>query len=359
MIVNYNTDTGKLQIPMNKSSKSQIITKDVAKALDKLKNQNISMIETSEELGNVLGYSSDEFFKFAKAADTSGDLISQYKNHMKQAGKETTSFGKGLKSVAGTVGSFALNMGANMLISAGVNALVTAIDNYIHRNEIAVEKGEEAQKAISSAYSKYEGATSTITDLSGQFTDNADEINQTSDAIDGLANKYAELKKGVNTITNENVSLGTDEYQNYLDISNQLASLSPALVSGYDRQGNAILNLSSNASSAASALQEAYDMQRQIAHGEISQNINDTFAGAAAEVEIYSDKNQELQDELNIINEKLEKPKKNQEKIHNQIDDLKTKGSITFDSKDFENSEAIYEDYMKLFRNFVLFCYSL
>ena len=94
---------------------------------------------------------------------------------------------------------------------------------------------------------------------------------QKRDIIDST--DYAPFNKseGVNKFTNENKSLSTEEYQDYLDISNQLAELFPELVSGYDEQGNALLSLGDGAQSATEQLQGLLDVQRQIANTDMAE----------------------------------------------------------------------------------------
>ena len=79
--------------------------------------------------------------------------------------------------------------------------------------------------------------------------------------------------------TNKNISLSSDEYALYLEISNELADLFPQLVSGFDSQGNAMLKLSGNAETATSQLEALIEQERQLADFKISQNLPDQFAG--------------------------------------------------------------------------------
>lgn len=58
----------------------------------------------------------------------------------------------------------------------------------------------------------------------------------------GLVDEYKQLAQGVDITSNRNISLTADEYERFLDISNNLAEKFPELVSGWDNQGNAILD---------------------------------------------------------------------------------------------------------------------
>lgn len=126
--------------------------------------------------------------------------------------------------------------------------------------------------------------------------------------------------------------MSDDDYQSYLDISNQLAEQFPTLISGYDAQGNAILNLGSNASTAASQLMELYNAQMLSSNVEIGKNLNDTFAGIVTQVKEY-------QDEINTWENQIEK---NNDMI-NSIDISPSKisdGLIEFDPNAFGNETA-------------------
>lgn len=82
-------------------------------------------------------------------------------------------------------------------------------------------------------------------------------VREQKDNVDKLTESYEKLSKGVNTATNENLTLSTDDYKEYLDTCNQIADMYPELVSGYDAQGNAILSLKGNVQGLTDAYKEA------------------------------------------------------------------------------------------------------
>lgn len=129
-----------------------------------------------------------------------------------------------------------------------------------------------------------------------------------------MKDRYAELAQGVKQTGNEikNINLTPDEYDEFLSLSNQLADLSPALVSGYDSQGNAILNLSGDVDTITSSLDDFIEKQRELANLEISDNMSDLFAGT-------------LQNSNDIKNEIaiLEKQNQNAEKYRQNLEDIK------------------------------------
>lgn len=95
------------------------------------------------------------------------------------------------------------------------------------------------------------------------YTDNKKQINSQKQTIDELAKSYSELSKGVDPLTNENLSLPTEEYQNYLDVCNKIADVCPEVVSGFDSQGNAILTLKGNVDQLTASYEAAAQANRQ------------------------------------------------------------------------------------------------
>lgn len=160
-------------------------------------------------------------------------------------------------------------------------------ENIINATDTAIKKGEEAQSAFDDIYKGFSQKKSSVLDLAVDVSDNSDDISTTSAAVDALGKKYETLSEGVNKFTNENKSLSTEEYQDYLDISNQLAELFPELVSGYDEQGNALLSLGDGAQSATEQLQGLLDVQRQIANTDMAEDLNTLYNGIMAQDKKY------------------------------------------------------------------------
>lgn len=203
--------------------------------------------------------------------------------------------------------SFGLNLlstGANMVtglvLGAIISTAVSAIDEFIHRQEIAIENGEKARSNISEIADEYNSQVSSLSGLGQKFVDDTSDIETTGDALDSIASKYAELSDGV-SIDNENISLNDDDYQTFLDISNQLADLYPSLVTGYDANGNAIINLGNNASDAAQKLRDLFEAQQLIAHNNIAENIQADYDGMMAQNEVYEDEISTLEKNIDAV----------------------------------------------------------
>ena len=212
-----------------------------------------------------------------------------YNNALKSTLTTTKLMGAAMKVV-----SFAGNMLIGAGISLAVEAAIKGIDNLIHRSEKLIEAGKQADENISNAINSYQEKVSSIQDLGKQVADNPSSINTTAKAIDSLAEKYTKLHLGVKA-DGSNSTLSTDEYSEFLNISNQLADLFPSLKVGTDEQGNALLNLGTNASATARQLQDLVDVQKTLTHSEIVDNANDSYAGMMEQIKDYNNQISDLE----------------------------------------------------------------
>lgn len=219
--------------------------------------------------------------------EKTGNTTSKFSSFTSKAGALVKSFGAGLA-----------NMGMGMLAGLAINGVITLLDNIANYQDNLIQKGEDAKSAIDESMGSFTDTKTSLDNLGKSFSSNADEIKSTGDAIDSIASKYVELSNGVNKLNNENKALSTDEYQSYIDLSNQLAEQFPSLVSGYDAQGNAILNLGLNADSAAVSLQNLYEAQMLSAHVDVGDNIDDVYDGVMAKIDKYESNNADLQNAI-------------------------------------------------------------
>lgn len=123
--------------------------------------------------------------------------------------------------VASVAANAALTMGVSFLISAAIEG----ISSYINRASELADK---------------------IDDVTTSHKQQREELVKNKSDFEDLAKSYVELSKGVDEKTGKNVSLMPDEYDKYQEVVNQIAGMTPSLVSGYDSQGNAILNCAGN-----------------------------------------------------------------------------------------------------------------
>lgn len=235
---------------------------------------------------------------------SAGQALEQYNGHLQNLSKQTSLFTK-VSTTAGNVaksfGASLLNMGAGVLAGMAIQGLVTWIYDMVTATEQAIQKGEEAQKSIQDTFDEFQAGKNSLTSLAKTYSKSTDAIDNQKEAISTLAETYTELRKGVND-AGENISLNDSDYQAYLDISNQLADAYPRLVSGYDEQGNAILNLGTNADEAAQSLMDLYDAQQLTANMEIRENLQNVYDGVIAQVKSQQKELKTLQSEQDKVN---------------------------------------------------------
>lgn len=260
--------------------------------------------------------------------------LENYQSYLNSSAESTSKFStvtskltSGLKGIAGAVGSSLLNFGASMAVMAAITLAAKGIDYLIHYQDKMIEKGEKAKETISNTFDEFSSKKTAVNDLGKQFADSEKDITSTGDAIDSIGKKYTEFKNGIDRSTNKNIGLSDSDYQSYLDLSNQLAEQFPTLVSGYDAQGNAMLNLGSNAEIATAKIKELYDAQMLSANVKIGEQLDDNYKGVVTQIDKY-------QGEIGEWKTKVEKNKKAQKDV---LPSLKTisSGEIKFDAAAF------------------------
>ena len=238
-----------------------------------------------------------------RALIASSDGAIEITEELTTASKASTIAAKA-QSVAYKAVSVAANMLAMALITKGVELAANAIDHYVNRAKYAAKAMEEAQQKIDDAQNS---------------------LKSISDAISENKDRFLELSNGVDKFSN-NMSLSKEDYEEYLDISNKFAELSPSLVSGYDEQGNALLNIGNNAEETSAKLDDILEKQKAVAEQTLIDNMDDVANGIYYEVENTKDSISDLKNELDSL-----------EKQHKEVNiDLKNSdGLINLGDEDY------------------------
>lgn len=167
-----------------------------------------------------------------------------------------------LGAKAATLGLEALSVVGNALISMGISfaisAIIKGIDLLVHAQENAIEKGNEATRAIK---------------------EQQETLYSNKKAINEISGEYQRLSKGVSA-NGENISLTSDEYSRYNEIVNQIADMFPSMIQGYTEEGNAILKNKGN----VEALTKAYEENRKAALADTLTKSDDIIKGAKAKL---------------------------------------------------------------------------
>lgn len=290
----------------------------------------------------------------AEAGETAEASIQGLNNRLLEQGEniiEDTSLGEkfvdGLKSGGISLLKSIGTAGIDFAITATLQAGLKLLNNWINREQIAIDNGKKAQTEIGNTFDEFSKGKSTMTSLGKEFADSQDDIKTTGDAIDSVAEKYVQLSKGVNNKTNENVNLSDTDYQSYLDLSNQLADLYPTLVSGYDIQGNAILNLSSNAKEAANSLKDLYDMQMLSSNATIGENLQQSYDGIMTQVKQYEKAIKSSKKTADEAGESIDNLNNNTTDYYKELTE---NGKIVVDSANF-GSLTDYNDFQSSITN--------
>lgn len=123
---------------------------------------------------------------------------------------------------AGQVALKGLALAGNMVVGilAGfvISKAIEGLDNLVHAADNAKESAES---------------------FSNSFSSMNDEFNSNNSKLSDLQKKYDELSKGVNSL-GENVSLTTDEYDEYKQVVSEISDMMPSFLARYDDEGNKI-----------------------------------------------------------------------------------------------------------------------
>ncbi|MCI8551349.1 MAG: hypothetical protein HFI68_12335, partial [Lachnospiraceae bacterium] len=152
----------------------------------------------------------------------------------------------------------ALNAGIFLAASSAVQALYQAFDQYVHRVERARERTDE---------------------LLSEYSQMNDTLAGHKKTVSGFADRYGELSKGVDLSNNDNLSLSTEEYEEFLEINERMAQSFPELAKGIDENGNSILALGTKGITAKEQLEELLQTEEDFNNFQAAQGLEDAFKG--------------------------------------------------------------------------------
>ena len=161
------------------------------------------------------------FMSFLDEVDLSGDVFTQYQNHLKESSQSMTLFqragkaaGTAVKSLVATAGSMLVLWGVGELLSAAISG----IDYFANKIERTAESASN---------------------FTGSIKDFQSELSTNNEQIDDLSKKYKELSNGVSD-TGQNLTLTSDQYSDYKDTVSKLSDLMPDLTTQFNEQGEKI-----------------------------------------------------------------------------------------------------------------------
>lgn len=238
-------------------------------------NSRVAAGYTQDELNALKEYSSQHFMTTQGLSQTSVRLNAEA---ARQASSITSTGIKGaLGSVAGSVGSMFLNMfvsaGAMLAMQKGIEFLY----NLSHKKENIIKAGTEADSKIKNIKSSYQ---------------------EKADFNDEKIDRFTQLQQGVNASNNKNLHLTNDEYSEYISLCNEIASIYPSVVSSWDSQGNAIVNLGNSAGQTKEKLNDLLESAKDVADFQVREQLDDSAQGAAAQMITLQEKAQREDEEI-------------------------------------------------------------
>ena len=261
----------------------------LASYLTNIKGSTASMSAYSVSLqGNITGYtkitqamkqynalgavSQKEQQNFATAVSLTNTKLGSYLTGLNGAKASLSGYSVSLiastaKTVGLTIATTALNAALTFGISAIITGVVSAFATWINSSKKITEAAEEAKDKISSIN---------------------DDLKTNTETVENAKQRYAELAQEVENlgqVSQSRGSLSTDEYEEFLDLSNQLAGVFPQLTKGYDDNGNAILNLSGNVNNIVSSLDDLLQKEKELANQKIMDEFPDVYKGYVKDLE--------------------------------------------------------------------------
>nr|DAO89468.1 MAG TPA: endonuclease subunit [Caudoviricetes sp.] len=216
---------------------------------------------------NALGAASQkEQQNFATAVALTNTKLGSYLTGLNGAKASLSGYGISLiastaKTVGLTIATTALNAALTFGISAIITGVVSAFATWINSSKKITEAAEEAKDKISSIN---------------------DDLKTNTETVENAKQRYAELAQEVENLGKVNQSRGslsTDEYEEFLDLSNQLAGVFPQLSKNYDDNGNAILNLSGDVDTIVGSLDDLLQKEKDLANQKIMDEFPDVYKG--------------------------------------------------------------------------------
>lgn len=194
-----------------------------------------------------------------------------------------------------------------------------------------------AALAIGAGYALYKKhQQKMIEEAKTAFTDAAEELTNAK-SLQATAQKYDELSKGVDSL-GRNVSLTDEEYEKFLDYSNQLVEAFPELRVRTDENGNAIADMGNEMETTSDKVKRLIDSlqtladQRMVMGSDGERVLQDTLDTAAQEYkDALSDLNNAKADKANnytditALQQQRDQVQKELDKAREEYDDTEIK----------------------------------
>ena len=215
-------------------------------------------IDTQDELRDSLNDTSRTLLE--NGVTTMG----AYNNAVEQTATQTAIASASISSSVSMMNA-AITMGLSLAFQ-GITLLVTKLINMSKEMERAAN---EARDFIS---------------------DTNKELRGTIDTIDEVGEKYAQMVQKVSNLgqsTQAQGSLSTEEYEEFLEISNQLVEIFPQLQTGFTENGDALVDLNGDVDTIVGSLQRLVEVEKELKRAEMLEKAEDVYKQDKKDLDKY------------------------------------------------------------------------
>ena len=219
--------------------------------LETIESTGVSSASMIDKLANTYKSAGDSIHpavvQFAKDWENVDEKIKETTSMTEYfASQNTTAFQKLGSIVRNAVGKGFATLG-NAIMSMGISLIASTIISKITEILTYYDRLKEETKS-----------------LVGEFESQSKSLHDNKTQYDELSQRYVELSKGVDAL-GHNLSLTTEEYDEYKSVVSQLVDLNPNLLQGYNDQNDAILTIKDS----VDALTESYNENIKAANNTI------------------------------------------------------------------------------------------
>jgi len=235
-----------------------VVEMDNDSVKDIIKNYN-SMGLSAEAFAEQTDLSEKSIESYLKTTESGSATFSGFTSHIENTNK---SIGKmGVKTKIATVATKAFKVALStisvMLIAEGIQILISCLDKLIVTNKEIQENAQKAKERIDELTESFENQKATV---------------------DDIKERYAKLAQGIDQLSGKNLTLSTEDYEEFLKLSKQLGEMFPTLISHFEN-GIPVLNITGDINTITNSLDELIKKEREVINQEILKNIPDVYKG--------------------------------------------------------------------------------
>ena len=207
------------------------------------------------------------YFKTVKSGEAT---FAGYQAYVNSAATSTGLLGIKSKIAAGAMKALKIAMSTigTMLVMTAIQKAISWLDSLHKTSEEIAEAAENAKSKIDELTDAFETKKSSVNDIK---------------------ERYAELAQGIDLLTNKNLTLSTEDYEEFLTLNKQLADMFPQLTKGIDDNGNEILDLSGDVNTIVGSLDDLIEREKMLIDKQILKEMPDAYEGFKQNYDKYND----------------------------------------------------------------------